>query len=379
MADFGVVLDAASVAGLSGGKKGIKAVGTQAGFVAAFIAQMGKVGTAKSGGPPEDLVSAATLPTLTSRTEVSIDPADPLFLDVKPDEAGEAVEQPCANCDQGTATLAHPAGVVPVSPPGMTTGSDDAPMAGTGSSELEGSDEMSAPRRNMLSDTVSALEGRRSRNAAIVAGKDGNNALVSPVIGTGASPAMNAVATTTDVVGEGAEIAALPLSPKSEVAIDTNIPRGFDQVLRQVETRLNASVEAPVRSHAFAEELGDKLVWLVNRNSQVAELSLNPPQLGSVEVRLTLSGGEAGVQFFAANSQAREAIESALPRLRELMAQAGINLGEAQVRDQALSQERKGNLPTDGMVGIASEEAASITHAQAVTRLTGIGMVDLYV
>jgi len=155
----------------------------------------------------------------------------------------------------------------------------------------------------------------------------------------------------------------------------------FDQALRQAETRINAAIEAPVRSPAFAAELGDKVVWLASRQGQFAELSLNPPQMGALEVRLSLSGsGDASAQFFSPNPIVREAIDAALPRLREMMAQAGINLGEAEVREHAFGRREQSD-----MRGQNPAQEAEIPLHQAVmagvggARSAGVGLVDLYI
>jgi flagellar hook-length control protein FliK len=155
----------------------------------------------------------------------------------------------------------------------------------------------------------------------------------------------------------------------------------FDQALRQAETRINAAIEAPVRSPAFAAELGDKVVWLASRQGQFAELSLNPPQMGALEVRLNLSGsGDASAQFFSPNPIVREAIDAALPRLREMLAQAGINLGEAEVREHAFGRREQSD-----MRGQNPAQEAEIPLHQAVmagvggARSAGVGLVDLYI
>lgn len=166
---------------------------------------------------------------------------------------------------------------------------------------------------------------------------------------------------------------------QSVVAENLAVRPNVDAMPKPVEHRLNVAVEAPLKSPAFPAEFSEKIVWLTSRQGQVAELSLNPPQMGTVEVRLTLSpGGEAGAQFFSPNPVVREAIEAALPRLRELMAQAGIQLGESQVRDQAMgqggdrtAQSRNGS---EGQGDARSDTADILTGA----RRRGLGLVDLY-
>lgn len=183
-----------------------------------------------------------------------------------------------------------------------------------------------------------------------------------------------------DPSGDGAGDAFsmnVPATPAS--GTDPALVRPFDQVLRQVEARVNVAVEAQVRTPAFATELGEKVVWLAGRSAQVAELTLNPPQMGTLEVRLTLTGGEAGAQFFSPNPVVREALEAALPRLRELMAQAGINLGQADVRDQALSQDRAaGQPPGRATASVQGAEVALDAAILGSHRSSGVGLVDLY-
>ena len=155
----------------------------------------------------------------------------------------------------------------------------------------------------------------------------------------------------------------------------------FDQTLRPAEVRINAAIETPVRSPVFAAELGDKVVWLASRQGQFAELSLNPPQMGALEVRLNLSGNnDASAQFFSPNPIVREAIDAALPRLREMLAQAGINLGEAEVREHAFGRREQ-----SAMRGQNPAQEAEIPLHQAVmagvggARSAGVGLVDLYI
>lgn len=166
----------------------------------------------------------------------------------------------------------------------------------------------------------------------------------------------------------------------SSTVTPITVTHTFDQALRQAENKIHAAIEAPVRSTAFAAELSDKVVWLATRQGQLAELSLNPPQMGALEVRLTLSGGEASAQFFSANPVVREALDAALPRLRELMAQAGINLGEAEVREQAFGRRDQQDARQQGV----ANEAEGLTLAAAMAgnggrRTSGTGLVDLYI
>lgn len=90
-------------------------------------------------------------------------------------------------------------------------------------------------------------------------------------------------------------------------------------------------IHTPVGKHGWDGEVSDKLVWMVGRREQRAELVLNPPQMGRIEVSLSMNDGQTSALFVSANPAVRDALEAALPRLREILADAGVNLGQTQV------------------------------------------------
>lgn len=98
-------------------------------------------------------------------------------------------------------------------------------------------------------------------------------------------------------------------------------------------------VQAPVSEPGFADALSRHVVWMVDKDAQIAELRINPPDLGPVEVRLTLTQDSAAAEFVSPHAEVRAAIESAIVRLREAMAEVGIQLGEASVSSESFSAQ----------------------------------------
>jgi len=92
-----------------------------------------------------------------------------------------------------------------------------------------------------------------------------------------------------------------------------------------------ATLDARVGDHGWNQGLGDKLVWMAGQGHQVAELHLNPPDLGPLKITLTLNHDQASAQFISAHTHVRDAIQAAMPRLREMLAGSGITLGNANV------------------------------------------------
>lgn len=140
-------------------------------------------------------------------------------------------------------------------------------------------------------------------------------------------------------------------------------------------------VGAPVSSPGFADELSRQVVWMVDKDAQVAQLRINPPELGPVEVRLTVSGEEAVAQFVSPHLEVRNALESAIARLRDTMAEAGIQLGEASVsaesfRDQASSRSGGQDTPR----GYRDDDALGAQRASAASPVQHVrrGLVDVF-
>lgn len=94
------------------------------------------------------------------------------------------------------------------------------------------------------------------------------------------------------------------------------------------------TVTTPVGHQGWADEFSQKISWVATQQNQTAQLHLNPPNLGPLDVMLKISGGEATAVFASPHGAVREAIESALPKLREILADNGIMLGNTTISDQ---------------------------------------------
>jgi flagellar hook-length control protein FliK len=101
-----------------------------------------------------------------------------------------------------------------------------------------------------------------------------------------------------------------------------------------------ATVQAPIGSAGWGDAVGQKVVWMASQQQQVAELHLNPPHLGPMEVRLTINNDQVTALFVSHQPVVREAIEAAMPRLREMFADNGMMLGNATVSSDSLPQQQ---------------------------------------
>jgi flagellar hook-length control protein FliK len=153
-------------------------------------------------------------------------------------------------------------------------------------------------------------------------------------------------------------------------------------VPKPVDVPATLAVEPKVGSPAWDGALGQRVVWMATQHQQVAEMRLNPPNLGPLEVRLTISGDQASAQFVSHHPAVREALESALPRLREMLAESGLTLGNVQVGSESFTQGRASDQGANGSArqGIfpASEVSEPSPARAGLLALPSRGMVDTF-
>ena len=105
------------------------------------------------------------------------------------------------------------------------------------------------------------------------------------------------------------------------------------------ETARQAQQAVDILGTNAPEQLRERVAVMFNTRTQAAEIRLDPPDLGRLNIRLSLNQDQAAaVSFQVSNGQAREALEQSLPRLREMLAEQGIQLADANVSEQRQGQ-----------------------------------------
>ncbi|WP_334018906.1 flagellar hook-length control protein FliK [Alteromonas sp. S015] len=95
------------------------------------------------------------------------------------------------------------------------------------------------------------------------------------------------------------------------------------------------------------QQLNEKIRWMVNARNTMAEIRLDPPELGSMQVRVNVVGDAASVSFVVQSQQAKDALADSMPKLREMLSEQGIELGDAQVRKDNSSGNESGQQLAD--------------------------------
>jgi flagellar hook-length control protein FliK len=161
-----------------------------------------------------------------------------------------------------------------------------------------------------------------------------NDSMLPKIDDTIAIAGANAVKQAEMTAGFAAESHTMPI--KEKIDIPGTATAGLPNVISGNNTANTAqTVTAPIGSNSWAGEFSQKIVWISNQKIHSAELHLNPPDLGPLNVVMKMSDNQLTAQFRSQHSAVRDAIENALPKLRELLADNNIMLGNATVSEQS--------------------------------------------
>ncbi len=148
-----------------------------------------------------------------------------------------------------------------------------------------------------------------------------------------------------------------PLSRDSGLRLHSDVPRGGSQPqpapsAAAAETPAGPRIESPPGHRAWEESMARHALKMAGEGVSRATLHLNPASLGTLEVQVTTEGDEARIQFHSQHTLVRDAVEAALPRLREMFHGSGLNLVEVEV-------SRHGSFATGGQAGSGQANAGS--------------------
>ncbi|MCW8890220.1 MAG: flagellar hook-length control protein FliK [Sedimenticola sp.] len=162
---------------------------------------------------------------------------------------------------------------------------------------------------------------------------------------------------------------------------------GLEQLSAQRSGAMTpAPITVPTGEKGWDNVLGNRILWMVGKQMQQASLQITPRHLGPIDIQVSVQNDQTSVSFVAQNGIAKEALEAAIPRLRELFADSNLQLvnvdvGHRETGSEKSSAERFGESGSNSASGEAgglagSEEEGGDEVPRHVE--TGIGLVDDY-
>lgn len=248
------------------------------------------------------------------------------------------------------------------------TSEKEGPIAPTGSQLIDRTLAGSAGELPALPEGVQVLETGAQKTSGLPLGQEFEALLAQPGLRQLMRPTVEAGAGVLPIsIPGGAQGQGLPIPSQN---------------------LLSMPVPQPVSDPGWGAAIGERLVWMAKGDHQLAELKISPPNLGPLEIKLTINHDQASVSFVSHHAMVRDALEAAIPRLREMLAEQSLNLvqadvGAGQQHDPGRSAEGHGNggAHLAGDVGVEGDDAgqpvAGEGGASAIEQ-RGLGLLDLF-
>lgn len=102
--------------------------------------------------------------------------------------------------------------------------------------------------------------------------------------------------------------------------------------------------QVQINTPAWKNALGERAIMVSAQNVNVAHIQLDPPELGSLSIRVHINQDQVSLSFTSPHAHVRDAVEQSLPRLREMFEEQGLSLQDSSVDDQSADQQRREQL-----------------------------------
>ena len=241
-------------------------------------------------------------------------------------------------------------------------------------------------------DSGSAKAGQTIGLGAVLGDGKNADALGSPASPNDAASLANAQAASLAVQPDDSTAAYKQAADASahasalQAASAASANSAATNVQGTLASATSAAIAPHVGSSGWDDAFSQKVVFLSNAHTQSAELTLNPKDLGPLQVVLQVADNHAHALFVSQHAQVREAVEAALPKLREAMEANGIGLGSTSVSDGFARQSgqsagrdsgRGGRDAGSGGIGDAGGVGGAALTASVPLRRT-VGLVDTF-
>jgi flagellar hook-length control protein FliK len=147
---------------------------------------------------------------------------------------------------------------------------------------------------------------------------------------------------------------------------------------------IESDLKVNLQEKTWPQQFGERIAWMAKADVQSAQININPPELGPIQITLNLSGDQAKLSFASPHLEVRQTIENALPQLKEMLSSSGISLGQANVGANLQQQPREpsfqntnGRQNTDENAILSGSEVALAKGSATLTQ-RGRGLVDLF-
>lgn len=154
------------------------------------------------------------------------------------------------------------------------------------------------------------------------------------------------------IMGDEDKVSTTDIKSFSALAQSSTPLQVNRQETMQVQLSLRQGVEQQNQMQEmiqrFSPVMKQQLITMVSQGIQHAEIRLDPPELGHMLVKIQVHGDQTQVQFHVTQTQTRDLVEQAMPRLRELLQEQGMQLADSHVSQGGQGERREGSFGDGG-------------------------------
>jgi flagellar hook-length control protein FliK len=176
--------------------------------------------------------------------------------------------------------------------------------------------------------------------------KQSQNNWIEAMLPNASAKPMNSDDTAKLMLNAAKEGASKELSIKESAIKEVAMPANF-----QSTTQINATeamkqlgssntINAYPGKAGWDQAISQKVVWMLGAQEQSATLTLNPPDMGPLQVVIHVHNDQADTTFISDNAEVRQALQDGMDNLRNKMSESGIQLGQANVNSGGQMQQQ---------------------------------------
>lgn len=244
--------------------------------------------------------------------------------------------------------------------------------------ELEAEEDADAAE---LSANALKLEGSASAEKAVQLNSASGK--VAELLVEKTAPDKNNAAALTESLKTAPETLLNQKAVTATEAIRSDFQPRQDSLLAAQQVRQVPGAAISMQQPGWSQQVTDKVMWMSSQNLRSAEIKLDPAELGRLEIKVSVGQEQTQVTFTSAHAGVRESLEGQMHRLREMLAQQGMQDVDVNVSDQsqqqAEAQEQQASA-SRATGAVADHDEETVQHVSAVQEPQHgrLGLVDDY-
>lgn len=211
--------------------------------------------------------------------------------------------------------------------------------------------------------SVNEFDGKSVKIDDIADNEPSENASSEEVVNNKPDKALAEKAALTTAHNQNIGV-SVPRSILGELDTQSGYEEKFDHTINQLTNTTVQSQKSitamqtetiSIYRKDFADQVKDKVMVMINQKIQQVDIQLDPPEMGNVHVRVNLQNEQAAVQFVVQNQQAKDALEQNMGRLRDMLAESGVDVGDANIEQGDSDQQENMASAGQGMANGGNE------------------------